>query len=516
MPFDAHHPFGVLPTVSFGWAGTGTPPPPVPVRFATAEYVGAAGASPPVYQARVLGGIEIGQSVADAVAVGGRASLTVADVALDNADGALDAIARFGLAAGRPVSLRAVPVVSPAASDFGTPLASAELLFHGDVSTVDALGATARLAVADRLERLNTRLQAIRYDGSGELGGRSELKNLPKPVSLGERFNVAPVYLGLVDFGDGPLPTYQTHWRGIAGHTAVRERGTPSLKTEAKPGIGYWRDWPGLGCFQLGFTPDGDVTCDVRGDAPGGDYAGTLAAVLRRLLMSPGVAMTAADLDAAAWTVFDAALPGPAGWGIGTEEITALAAAEQMLSACGAWLAGGRDGLVAPAVVAAPKASPDFDLEDADLVSHADRPVPSSLSPTPAAVEVGWKRNWAPSNNLRESVQGGERDALSGPGQVARSFSSRIAGRGLPPRTLVLPGLWAEQADAQRRADALVEWLERGLRVRVFETDRYRNRIRLGLTGEYLGGRYGGRWSGVVVGWRERVPAARVEITMIG
>lgn len=509
-------PPAALAPAALGWAGAGEPPPPMPVRYATAEYVGGRGGLPPVYEGRVLGGVEIGQSVSDAVAVGGRAALTVADLDLDNADGALDAIARFGLAVGRPVVLRAVPVRDRAASDFGTPLSGAETLFRGEIASVAALGAGARVSVADRAERLNVRLQAVRYLGEGGLEGRTELANRPKPISLGERFNVQPVYLGLVEFGDGALPTYQTHWREIAGHTAVRERGTPAARVERKPLVGEWRDWPALGCFQIGFTPDGDVTCDVRGDAPSQAYADTVGGVLRRLLMSPGPALKEADMDAAAWDAFENALPGAAGWGIGAEDATALEAAEQVLSACGAWLAGNRAGLVAPALLGSPAAVPHFDLEDADLLAHAFEPVPAQLSPTPAAVEVGYRRNWSPSTNLREAVAGAERDALSSPQQVARSFSSVIASRGTPPRTLSLPSLFRDQADARRRADEVLAWLERGLRVRVFTTDRYRNRIALGMTGEYRGGRYGPRWSGVVVGWRERSPACRVEIRMIG
>jgi hypothetical protein len=102
------------------------------LRLASAGFVSAPGDTPALafYEPRILGEIEIGQSAADALAVGGRVALTVSEIALADADGFSGDLARYGGADGRAVRVLSLPVVNPRASDFGATLASAAVLAH--------------------------------------------------------------------------------------------------------------------------------------------------------------------------------------------------------------------------------------------------------------------------------------------------------------------------------------------------------------------------------------------------
>lgn len=502
-------------------AGLIAPASIVTARYGDRGYISRTTDTPAstLYQARLLSDVELGQSVYDMLDVAGRVGLTVSELELWNGDDVFNDVAAFGRMNGRPVAIKTLAVTNRAASDWGSALSSATLVWQGRIARVDAIGLKARIGLNDIGDRLNTILQSSRYDGTGGLGGAPELKGRPRPVSFGNRFNVTPVYIGLVDLGQGTLPTYQTHWRGILAHDAVRIRGVPQVGRGSAPGIGEWIDVPLLGCFQIGSTADGPVTCDVRGDAPAsGTYAKTAPAILQQLLQSLGPGLATADFDVWSWFLIGSRLVGEIGWGIGADDTTADQAVNEILQGCGAWLAGGRGGTLRMAKLGAPEATPDFTLDAGDIQSCQPEPVPASLQPTPQVVEVLAARNWTPLDDLAGSVAGAERAALVSAGSYERSFSNAIAARSTRARSLTLAGLYRNSADALDRAAELRVWLERGLRVFSFVTDRYLGQIELGQSGFVTYPYYGleDGWSGIVIGWRERIGARRVEVTMIG
>jgi hypothetical protein len=102
------------------------------------------------------------------------------------------------------------------------------------------------------------------------------------------------------------------------------------------------RNYLALGLFQLGAVPDGDVTADLRGDCVP-IYLNNIAAILRRMLESLGLAYDAVDFDITAWAFAEADLPGIVGVHQGATATPTLTAAEEFLAGSGAMLASGRD-----------------------------------------------------------------------------------------------------------------------------------------------------------------------------
>ena len=100
-----------------------------------------------------------------------------------------------------------------------------------------------RLGISDLSYLLNVPLQPNIYDGTSGLGGSAELQGLPKPVCLGYVYNIAPVYLGTVNLGDGSLDTYQVHWRTVSSIDAVRDQGVSLTNSGAVAPIAV----PGMG-----------------------------------------------------------------------------------------------------------------------------------------------------------------------------------------------------------------------------------------------------------------------------
>lgn len=492
----------------------------ITARYADRGFLTQASDSPAhdLYEARLMSDVDIGQSIIDVLTVGGRVALTVSELEFWNGDDAFNDVAAFGRMDGRTVRIRTSPVTSRAASDWGGSLAGATLVWQGEASRIDAMGLRARLALGDVSNRLGTQLQTLTYDGAGGTGGVPELKGLPKPISIGNRFNVTPVFVGQVDLGAGALPTYQTHYRAIMAHDAVRIRGVAQAQVTSSPGIGQFLDYPTLGMFQLGSSPDGVVTCDVRGDAPSGAYAKSIGDAVRTVLTALGPGFVNADFDANSWFDFGAAMLQEVGWGIGAEAITTEQALTEILSSAGVWLSGSRSGKIRIARLGIPSDTPNLSLTLGDILDLQPESLPASLQPTPQAVEILAARNWTPLTDIAGSVSNAQRAALTSPGSFSRSLSNSIAARSTQARTLRLEGLYRYSADALTRADELKTWLERGLRVIKVVTDRYLGQVELGhtcqITYPYFG--LSGGWSGTVVAWREKIGARRLELTVIG
>jgi hypothetical protein len=488
-------------------------------RFASAGYATRGTDTPAhtLYPPRLIGDVEIGQSAIDAVGLGGRVSITVGDIDLWNADRALADPARYGTSDGRTVTIRTADVLDPRASDAGTSLASSKLAWAGIVRSIDeADSQRIRLSVVDIAERLATPLQTTRYGGTGGMDGPAGLKGKPKPVALGRLYNVDPVPLGNIDLGDGSLPTYQTHWRAVVAHDAVRIRGVAQTAVGSVPSVGQYRDWPAQGAFQIGSTPDGAVTADVRGDTTP-VYASSIGGIIRRLVQSLGPLFADAEISADAFAFGDTDIPGEMGWYRNATDTTAASAVEEILAGSGAILAGGRGGLLRLFDPLASDAA-QFTLQAPHLLALAPQSVPAGLRPLPRAVAVDWRRNWAPSSDLAGSVPDTERAQLaaaaSGP---ARAESVAITARVAQQREMRLAGLYWSEADALARAQKWRAWLEAGPRVFQATTDRYLGQIECGDIGRLVFPAYGLDTGArvVVVGWREALAARRLTLTLI-
>lgn len=470
-----------------------------------------------LWEARLLSDVEIEQTAIDALSAGGRVALTASQVDLWNGDAVLTPLIAEGRADGRLIEIRSTPVTERRLSHWGGAYASAAMQWRGRITRIEDNGDRARLAMTDLTDRLNTPLQTDRYDGSGGLSGTAELKGRPKPVSFGWRFNVTPVYLGLADAGFGALPTYQTHGGPIVGHDAVRIRGVAQTQVSSAPGIGQWLDLPALGVFQLGSTPDGAVTCDANGDVACG-LQPTLPAVIRRILTGFGAELSDADLDPTSWFAAEPRLAGAIGWGAGAEDTAVVDALDQILASSAAALCGSRDGRLRLSALGSPQSHPHFVLEPQNCVAVEPSAPPASLQPAPQRVEISAARNWTVLSDIAGSVTGSERAALSSAGAVESVLSDAIAAKSVRARSWTLDGLYRFPSDARARAQSLSAWVERGLRVVKITTDRYLGQMEIGLTGRVSYPLYGlqNGWDGVVIGYRERIGARRLELTMIG
>jgi hypothetical protein len=469
------------------------------------------------YTARLVGDVVIAQTAIDLLGMGGRIGITAAEIELFNGDRAMDGIAADGRATGRAARIKTVAAPTPSRSDAGGVLANAATAFAGIVGGLTPNGRYMRLGLADFSQKLNTPLQTNFYDGTGGTGGSADLKGKPKPISFGWRYNISPQYLGLVNFGDGAKETYQSHWRQIDGHEAVRERGVAMSQTTSAPGVGQWKDWPSQGCFQLGFTANGGITCDVRGDATGGYVASTVE-VIKRVLSSLGPLFSASDFDTDSLAVAGTQILGEMGWGAGTEVVSAAQAIDDLAGHSGLWVIGNRAGKFRMALPQPLAGATNFSLDDGDIVSLKPVQLPAQLQPAPSTIALTAAKNWTPLTDISSSVTGATRSALAGSGVTVSRTSSILTGRQSALRTMSVDSLFRYETDALRAVQRLQGWLEGGLRAFEVVTEKYLGQVELGHVGRITYPLFGlaNGFSGVVAGWEETQGARRLKLTVVG
>jgi hypothetical protein len=499
-----------------GYAATQTV---VQFRASSAGYATGPADDPPnaVWPARILGDIEISQTAFDTLGIGGRIGLTLGDIRLWDGDEQMAGMVAGGIADGRAASVRAVPVTNIQAGDFGAPLGSAPTVLRGIVRRIEhTADMSAVVSLTDIAERLATPLQAEKFGGTGGVDGSAELAGRPKPIALGEVLNITPVYLGLVDLGDGSLPTYMVHWRAVSDIMVVRIRGVEQAEVGSSPAVGEFTHYASQGVFQLGSTPDGPVTADVAGDV-GDAYGAGIGRIIRTLIQDHGPQFADAEIQAASFDFFDTDVPGEIGWFRGPDEITAASAVDEVLAACGGALCGGRDGVIRLFDPMA-GASAQWWLPPAWIIAMEPMPLPVALRPLPHVVRAGYAPNWTPMTDLAGSVADVDRTRLQAAQMgTVRASSAAITTRVLQQREMRLDTLFRDEADALARAERWRDFLAASPRGWRITTDRYLGQIECGDLGVFGYPAFGldGGAAGVVVGWRESIGARRLVLDVV-
>lgn len=472
-----------------------------------------------IWEPRLLEGLVINQSAAGLVGLGGVIALTFSEIKLVNQAGWADDLVIYDLATGRECWVYQFEALEPIKMNLGV---SRALLVPTFTGLVRGLTFTeqdrVRLDISDITENMNVPAQNSFYLGTGLSEGDVTLKSKPRPICLGHVYNIKPVFLGNVDLGDGSKATYQVHWRAVQQIEAVRIRGVPQTVTVGVPGAAQYKEFRSTGIFQLGSTPDGEVTADVLGDNAGPlGYVGTTAGIVRTILLTLGSLYADTKIDEGSFGFFELDLPGEIGIYQDASPITVAALIETIASGMGVIVAGGRAGKIRlsdPLISTADQ----FELELGDLLDVVPAVVPGSLTPAPRVIEMQWQRNWSPSTNIAGSVAAAERKRLEEPGSIVRTTSTLVQNRNLKNKTLAFKSLYWNEADALARANQWKVWIERGLSAFTVTTDRYLGMIELGYIGKITYPKLGlaTGFRGVIVDWSESLTDGRLTFTMVG
>ena len=338
--------------------------------------------------------------------IGGQSLPNWGEIALANADGALDPLLALGWD-GRRAVVRL--------GGEGFRYTDFRVVFTGAVEGAGADDLVLRLVIRDPAWRFDRPAQANLFAGTGGGEGGADLAGRPKPVALGRVRNVEAAHLGIVGgrhsyrVHDGPIEDVDAGWSSAVALTRVA--GTPVA--------GQYAVDTATGIVTLGGSPlDSAITWDVKGDKAAGTWRTSAAALARHIAVTRAGLADPADLDTASFDALALAAPADIGWWL-DDDTSVAELLDRLLGAIGGWWGFTRDGRFQVGRIEAPAAEAAARYTEREILAleRLDVALP------PWRVALGHARCWR--------LQSG-REIAGGAGPERQSFVQQAHRYGAP------------------------------------------------------------------------------------
>jgi hypothetical protein len=272
--------------------------------------------------------------------LGGRSIPGFGALELNNADGGLDGWRGYAFDGRRVRVFLGGPGF--AFEEYGT-------IFDGTAEQIEFDDGVVKLRLRDLQSLFEIDIQQSTYDGSAGAGGGDALKGKPKPLVYGQVSHLEPLLV------DAATLLYQVHDGAIEDVDAVYDQGIALTRVGSSPSAGQYTVDTSAGTFQLGASPAGTVTADVRGDKSGGIYVDTVGGIVRRIAATRAGLDDPADLDTESFAAM-AAVDATVGIAIAGEQ-DILSVLDQLVDSVGAHYGFDRSGRLGVGRVTAPSGS---------------------------------------------------------------------------------------------------------------------------------------------------------------
>lgn len=466
------------------------------------------------FRGRIIG-LKIGKTCINALSAGGVVGISLSELTLANDDHLYDSMVAEQTYVNQNITIYGLRYHQTHQWLNGTPFAHP--IFSGVITGISRAGRRVTLTLGDAVNFGPKDLvpESQKFDGATNNGGEA-LKDQPKPVCVGDVFNVSPVYLGQADLGAGTLPTFQVNYTSVNDVTAVRVRGALMTKiTSGTPAVGQFRSFNSTGKFQTGSTPSGALTCDVQGHSAGSyGYSNTLAGVLRKLIVDVTGAVTSAKTPNENFANV-LSLTAEAGFYWGPQKATLI---DALNTVCGGTLTvvhGQRDGTIGAFFLDVPTPAV-FSITDADVIQANELPMPDDFMPRPDEIEMGYEYNHTRLSDIAETVTGDVRTWL---GEDAKklTLATSLKGTLAKPKKLKLTSLLKNVTSAENRVNLLKDFVERAPRMIQVSTPYYLGQVELGMTANVSLTQLGVQGRQMVVAeFQEDFITGRLQLILIG
>lgn len=446
-------PFGVAP---YGWADAywvSTSGDEDILRFSDRSFITATTDDPSstFIDPRLLQPMRLARGIQLAPTVSADGAQT-AVIELYNGDGGLDSAVINSAIDGRPVRVLA--------GLFTSPLSSFETVWLGVARAWEQGDTTVQIEAYDASYMLDQPVQPTNYAGTGTYEGTSDLAGTPKPLAMGQCFNVDPV---LIDFTnlvyqvhDGPVESITVYEGGVA---VTAEGDVLDIYTGTTT-AGQYRTDLSRGLFQLGSSPTQRITADVEGDKPEDDVYSTGIGTITHRLMTLRSGLATRYIDAGSFNSLDAAALGICGVYIRDSE-TARSVLDRLLGGVAATWTCSRDGklkvyrLTEPNTAAAVRT-----FDTLDILSIRTLRLPDQVFPPVWRVTVGYKQNYTVliDEDLSGSITEARRQDLGLEWRTVQDSDGAIRTRHLRATTLgMVESPLQVEADALTLAESLLD-----------------------------------------------------------
>jgi hypothetical protein len=256
------------------------------------------------------------------------------------------------------------------------------------------------IPVRDASYLLEVPYQSSFYQGSGGYEGPAEVRGVPKPRARGGTStfpirNVTPVLVDPINriyqVSDAPV-TFAALYEG--GTTNIPfDSDTTNLYSGVTP-PGYYRTDRSKAMFQLGSTPQRQITVDFYCSFPIAGYV-TSAPLIARHIITEDVSIQTSMIDTTSFAALHASFPYDSGWYFGSQQMQTFQAVDLFLRSIGAKLLPGRDGKLRAFSLRALAGStvPSLQLDTTNVVSLTPRQLDSIVDPPPFQIQSGHSYN---------------------------------------------------------------------------------------------------------------------------
>jgi hypothetical protein len=280
------------------------------------------------------------------------------EIQLINLDGGLDPLINYGFD-GRSIVIKELIV----ATGIATVLFGCSM--EQPVFTNDEIS----LRIKDPQIAFQVPLQTNKYAGSNTLPtgveGTADIKGKPKPLAYGEVHNATPVLVNtsklIYQGNDGALFSIPAVYDKGVALTLGTAYSTQAAMESAQPLPGTYDTWLAGGCFRLGSSAVGAVTCDMIQGAAAADRTAAQIGKQIALRATPTIAYDSADV-----TALDTLNSAVVGY-YASAETTIAAAMDEVMGSIGAWYGFDSANVMNMGRLDAPSGPPAVTLTSAEI-----------------------------------------------------------------------------------------------------------------------------------------------------
>lgn len=325
------------------------------------------------FDPRVISALNFQRSMFTTGKLGGQSFPSFGEIVLANADGGLDDFATYAWD-DREVEVKV--------GEKGANLSQHFTIFKGQSKSVDFDDLIVRVIIRDGQDKFTRTFPPNTYAGTGGNEGSAIMEGLPKPICLGQVFNITPV---LVDEAND---VYQVHDGPIESIVAVYEDGQENASFTADLANGRFT-LTGGGGGGGGGGSQGNITADVKGAKPGGSYKETAGDIMRFVATEYGGLTDPGDLDTASFTALNTANSATVGCYY-SKRAEILSVLDDLANSVGAFYGFDRSGLFSVGRIEIASGSADLELDSTNIITLERLPTETPTS----TVVFQYKKNF--------------------------------------------------------------------------------------------------------------------------
>jgi hypothetical protein len=338
----------------------------------------------------------IDRSIVGAERIGEAITFGFGEVTISNFEHDYDFLADDATPLGQSISIKY--------GDRRRPYAEWRTILQGFMTNMQIGRDAVTFSVRDTGHNLDVPASPNVYLGTGGTEGGDDLKDKRKPRWFGWCYEVAPpcvIPSALAyQLNDGPIDSVsKVRVRGVE-QVFHADYASVALMNAASIPAGKFGTCLAAGWIRIAVasgTEIGQLTCDFKGDKAGGVFVQTTADVVRRILTTATAYVDPDDLVTTSFTVLNTQQPAAIGYGIPVgDEQTAASAIGRIMAGIGGWGGPRRHGKFEVRRFSAPSGTPCAIYNRTNIDDIKLDVLPSSISPPPYRVRVGYNRIFTP------------------------------------------------------------------------------------------------------------------------